>query len=251
MSRLRLQKIIAQAGLASRRKAEELILSGRVRINGQVVTELGVQADPEVDKIELDGKTISAEESITVLMNKPRGVVSTANDPEGRETVVDIVRRFKVRLFPVGRLDYSTSGALLLTNDGELAHALTHPKAGAPKVYQVKIKGHVPESTLESWRSGVDLDGTVTRAANVFRLEENQNFTWLEVVLRQGLNRQIHKMAEAFALSVVKLKRVSFAGLTIEGLSPGQFRKLTPKELHRLHRDYVAPLRRVGKKKSN
>ena len=224
MTQNRLQKIIAQAGVTSRRKAEELIQEGRVKVNGKVVTDLGSKADPSIDRIEVDGKRLEGESLITVLMNKPRGVVCTLKDPEGRPTVLDFIKDLDVRLFPVGRLDFATSGALLLTNDGQLSFALTHPKHQVEKVYLVKIEGKVTEAQLKAWREGVDIGDAVTRPAEVFKTEEDDNFTWLQVTLREGKNRQIRRMAEATGLVVKKLKRLSIAGLTIEGVRVGQYR---------------------------
>ncbi|MDD5308333.1 MAG: pseudouridine synthase [Deltaproteobacteria bacterium] len=242
---MRLQRILAAAGVASRRKAEEIIASGRVRVNGRIVVELGSQADPEVDRVEVDGRTISAEHPITVIMNKPRGVVTTVSDPEGRPTVMEYVRGVKARLFPVGRLDYATSGALLLTNDGELAQALTHPKNGVDKTYLVKVRGKVREETLEKWREGFDLGDGATGPSRVFRVEENESFTWLVVEIREGRNRQLRRMAEQTGLDLTKLKRVSFAGVGIEGLPVGEYRELTDQELARLRKDYVLPARKT------
>jgi len=174
----RLQKILAAAGVASRRKSEQYILAGRVRVNGKVVTELGTKADPKRDRIEVDGNTISGEAPVVLVLNKPRGVVSTAEDPEGRETVVDLVRKVRARLYPVGRLDFATSGALLMTNDGDLAYALTHPKFGVEKVYLIKVRGQVSQQALDQWRKGVELDdGKVTRPVEVFRVEETDGYT--------------------------------------------------------------------------
>jgi len=245
----RLQKTLAQAGIASRRKSEEIISAGRVRVNGKIITELGTKIDPAKDKIEVDGRVIASEDPIVVLLNKPRGVVCTSDDPEGRETVVDLVRKLRVRLFPVGRLDFATSGALLLTNDGDLAYALTHPKFGVAKTYLVKIHGQISNSILDKWRKGVKLDDdTVTREANeVFKIEETDGYTWIQVTITEGKNRQIRRMAESSGLLISKLKRVSFAGLTIEKLPIGKYREITSKELHRLKRDYVNVARNTHK----
>ncbi len=243
----RLQKVLAAAGVASRRKSEEIIVEGRVRVNGSIVTELGTKVDPGRDRIEVDGKVISGEGAIVLLLNKPRGVVSTASDPEGRETVVDLVGKVKARLFPVGRLDYGTSGALLMTNNGDLAYALTHPKFGVEKTYLVKLHGKVSEQILNSWRKGVKLDdGDVTRpATEVFRVEESDGYTWVRITIKEGRNRQIRRMAEASGLLISKLKRISFAGITIEGVSIGKYRELTSRELYRLKRDHVTPAKRA------
>ena len=241
MTDSRLQKLIAQAGIASRRKAEEIITEGRVRVNGKVVTELGFKADPKHDRIEVDGKPLEGEAVITVLMNKPRGVVCTVTDPEGRPTVMDFVKNINVRVFPVGRLDFATSGALLLTNDGALSFALTHPKHKVEKIYLVKVEGAVKETTLQQWRDGVDIGDGVTQPAEVFKAEEDENFTWIHVTLREGRNRQIRRMAEATGLTVKKLKRISFAGLTIDRIRVGEYRVLSALEIRKLKEKYNIP----------
>ena len=237
----RLQKIIAQAGIASRRGAEEIILAGRVRVNGKVITELGSKADPSKDRVEVDGKPLTSEAPVTILMNKPRGVVCTLSDPEGRPTVADYTKDFQERLYPVGRLDFATSGALLMTNDGNLSYALTHPKHQVEKTYFLKVAGKVSEDVLEKWRQGVDIGDVVTRPAEVFKIEEDENFTWIQVTLKEGRNRQIRRMGEATGLDVKKLKRVSFAGLTIEGLPIGEYRILKEAELKKLRKAYHIP----------
>jgi 23S rRNA pseudouridine2605 synthase len=246
MTAERLQKVLAGAGVASRRKAEEIVAAGRVRVNGAVVTEMGVKVDPRRDRIEVDGRAIAAERPVTVLLNKPRGVVSTVRDPEGRPTVAELVRGVGARLFPVGRLDWATSGALLMTNDGDLAYALTHPKFGVEKTYHVKLVGAIAEEVLDAWRKGVKLDdGAVTRPAQaVFRVEANEGGTWIQITIKEGRNRQIRRMADATGVSVSKLKRVSFAGITIEGVPLGTYRELSEKELARLKRDHINPARR-------
>lgn len=236
---MRLQRLLAIAGVASRRKAEELITAGRVKVNGKVITELGAKADPNRDRVELDGKALASEPKITVVMNKPRGIVCTANDPEGRQTVLDLIKDSSVRLYPIGRLDFNTSGALLLTNDGELSFALTHPKHGVEKVYEAKIRGFVNEDVLARLRKGVELDDGVTAPAEVCRLEVEEGYTWIQITLREGRNRQIRRMAEATGIEIIKLKRSSFAGIGIERLRPGQYRPLTDDELFRLVRDHV------------
>lgn len=241
MTQNRIQKIIAQAGITSRRKAEELIQEGRVRINGTVITELGFKADPTVDRIEVDGKQLEGESLITVLMNKPRGVVCTLSDPEGRPTVLDFIKEIDARLFPVGRLDFATSGALLLTNDGQLAFALTHPKHKVEKIYLVKIEGAVTEEQLKKWREGVDIGDGVTQPAEVFKTEQDENFTWLQVTLREGKNRQIRRMADATGLTVKKLKRISIAGLTIDRIKIGRYRVLSPLEIKKLKEQFHIP----------
>ena len=248
MTTQRLQKVLAGAGVASRRKAEEIVAAGRVRVNGAIVTEMGTKVDPRHDKIEVDGRTITAEKIVTIVLNKPRGVVTTMSDPEGRPTVAELVKDVGARLFPVGRLDWATSGALLMTNDGDLAHALTHPRFGVEKIYHVKLQGAVGEHVLDAWRGGVKLDdGAVTRPAQaVFRVEESEAGTWIQITIKEGRNRQIRRMAEATGVVVSKLKRISFAGITIEGVPLGTYRELNEKEISRLKRDHLNPARRDG-----
>lgn len=245
MTTERLQKVLAGAGIASRRRAEEIVAAGRVRVNGAVVTEMGVKVDPRRDRIEVDGRVVAAEKPVTVVLNKPRGVVSTVRDPEGRPTVAELVRDVGARLFPIGRLDWATSGALLMTNDGELAHALTHPRFGVEKTYQVRLQGAVGDDVLEAWRKGVLLDdGVKTRPAQaVFRTEVSEGGAWVQITIKEGRNRQIRRMAEATDVEVIKLKRISFAGITIDGVPLGTYRELTDKELARLKRDHVTPAR--------
>ncbi|MBI2893253.1 MAG: rRNA pseudouridine synthase [Deltaproteobacteria bacterium] len=248
MARDRLQKILAQAGIASRRAAEELIVAGRVRVNGKVVRELGSKADAGRDQITVDGRPIHVERHAYYLLNKPRGVVTTLHDPEGRPTIRELLRGVTERVFPVGRLDYSTAGVLLCTNDGELANAVLHPSRTVERTYAVKLRGSVRPETVEKWRRGVTLEDGVTAPAKVSVLEETENATWLRVTIHEGRNRQIHRMGEATGHPVQRLTRLEFAGLTAEGLAPGEFRELTQKELTRLKRDHGAPqvLRKAG-----
>jgi pseudouridine synthase len=236
MTEERLQKVMANAGIASRRKCEEIIKRGGVTVNGDVVTELGTKVDLAVHRVEVDGQPLVAVRPVVYILNKPRGIISAASDPEGRKTVVDILKSEDVRLYPVGRLDYNTSGALLLTNDGELANALTHPGRGAAKKYLVKCRGVVSDKQLEAWKRGVELeDGTRTRpVVDIARVDESDSGTWIHVVLKEGKNRQIRRMAEATGMQISKLKRLSFAGITIEALPIGRYRKLTPQELDKL-----------------
>ena len=245
MAKERLQKILAQAGVASRRAAEALIANGDVRINGRIVTELGVRADSSRDRIEVKGERIVAEKPAYYVLNKPREVVTTLSDPEGRATIGDLLKRIPERVYPVGRLDYHTSGVLLLTNDGEMAQALLHPTRGVPKAYVVKVKGHVPIPKLEALRKGVVLDdGKPTKAAELFVVREEKNNTWLQITITEGRNRQIHRMCEAVNLRVQRLSRVAFAGVTAEGLRPGDYRPLANRELMKLERDYRNPATR-------
>ena len=244
MVRERLQKIIARAGLGSRRKAEGLIEAGRVRVNGRVVTELGTSADPRQDRIEVDGQRLVAEDHVYLVLHKPRNVVSTLADPEGRPTVAELVREVGARVFPVGRLDFASSGVLLLTNDGELSDALLRPRKAVPKIYVVKLSGMLSAEQMERWRHGIQLDDGPTLPAGVrlIRYDETGK-TWLELTLHEGRNQQIRRMAQAEGMIVMRLARVSFAGITSEGLRPGEWRMLTMEELRELHHEHGVPRR--------
>ena len=224
--------------MASRRHAEELIVGGRVRVNGKLVSALGAQADPERDRIEVDDQRLYFPPPVTYVLYKPRGVMTTLADPEGRQTVLDFMRAVETRVFPVGRLDYNTSGALLLTSDGELAHGLLHPRRHVPRIYRVKVKGPVSEQMLRRWAAGVEIDGRLTKPAHVSKLADNDDNTWLSLTLYEGRNRQVHRMCEAVGLRLMRLTRFAFAGVTIEGMRPGDYRQLDRGELAML-RGYV------------
>jgi 23S rRNA pseudouridine2605 synthase len=234
----RLQKIIAAAGVASRRKAEELITSGRVQVNGQVITELGSKADPESDHVRVNGKLLqAAPRHIYLLLNKPKGYVTTMSDPEKRPTVMDLIRGIKGRVYPVGRLDYASEGLLLLTNDGELANRLMKAASHVPKTYVVKVAGTPKEDAIEKLRAGVSIatdDGKRVRTgpASVRIVKEGAN-PWYEITLIEGRNRQIRRMFEAVGHHVEKIKRVRYGPLALD-VPPGEFRMLTPKEVDRL-----------------
>jgi 23S rRNA pseudouridine2605 synthase len=242
----RLQKIIARAGVSSRRAAEEIITSGRVRVNGRVVTELGAKADPRTDKVEVDGKRVTAPAPVYVVLHKPRNVVSTLHDPEGRPSVAELLESVGTRVFPVGRLDFATSGVLLATNDGEFSQGLLHPKKGVPKTYVVKVTGLMEPQDLERWERGVDLEDGRTRPADVHFLRHEEGKTWFEITIQEGRNQQIRRMGEATGFPVMRLARVSFAGVTHEDLRPGQWRFLTPDELMDLRKTYGVPRRVRG-----
>lgn len=234
----RLQKIIAAAGIASRRKAEELIASGHVQVNGTVVTELGSKADPEVDHIRVNGKLLHGpQRRVYLLLNKPKGYVTTVSDPEKRPTVMDLIRGVKGRVYPVGRLDYASEGLLLMTNDGDLAHKLMKAASHVPKTYVVKVAGTPNEDAITRLRAGVSIasdDGrrVKTRPAGVRVVKEAAN-PWYEVTLTEGRNRQIRRMFEAVGHHVEKIKRVRYGPLTLD-VPPGEFRPLTAHELDRL-----------------
>lgn len=239
----RLQKIIAAAGIASRRKAEELITAGLVTVNGQTITELGTRADPAADHIRVRGKLLQRSESrIYLMLNKPRGCVSTVHDPEGRPTVMDLVRGVGARVFPIGRLDYNSEGLLLLTNDGDLAQRLTHASFHVPKTYLVKISGKPADEALDRLRAGVTIheqhDGRTrqvrTAPATIALIKDAPN-PWYEITLTEGRNRQIHRMFEKIGHHVEKIKRTRYGPLALD-VEPGQFRALTPVEVRRLQR---------------
>jgi 23S rRNA pseudouridine2605 synthase len=242
----RLQKIISRAGIASRRAGEEIILAGRVRVNGRVVTELGAKADLGKDTIEVDGRRLVPEAARYLVLHKPRGVVSTLSDPEGRPTVAGLLEGAGTRLYPVGRLDFATSGVLLVTNDGDFANGLLHPRGGVPKTYVLKAKGRMTEADLEKWRTGVQLDDGVTLPAEVHFLRHEDDKTWFEITLREGRNQQIRRMGEATGFLVMRLARTSFAGITSEGLRPGQWRSLELDELLALRKQFGVPKRIRG-----
>jgi 23S rRNA pseudouridine2605 synthase len=239
----RLQKIIARAGIASRRSAEELVTSGRVRVNGRVVTELGAKADPRTDKVEVDGQRLVAEDFQYVVLHKPRNVVSTLSDPEGRPTVAALLKDAGARLYPVGRLDFSTSGVLLATNDGDFANGLLHPRGGVPKTYVLKVSGVMQEEDLERWRQGIRLEDGMTLPAEVRLIRHEGDKSWIEVTLREGRNQQIRRMGEATRFLVMRLARVSFAGVSHEGLRPGAWRPLTVDELNAIKKQFGVPKR--------
>ena len=235
----RLQKLIAAAGIASRRHAEELIVAGRVTVNGKLVTELGSKADPAKDHIKVNGKLINPQlntlEKVYVLLNKPKGYLSSVSDPEGRPLVTELIPASLGRVHPVGRLDFNTEGLLLLTNDGELTNFVTAARNRVVKVYEVKVKGVPPDSALERLRRGVTLDdGTRTAPAKIKLLHETVNNAWLEVLLHQGRNQQVRRMFDLIGHSVVKLRRVRIGFLTDEDLKPGHWRLLSQAEVTRL-----------------
>lgn len=233
----RLQKILSRAGITSRRGAEELITAGRVAVNGRVVTELGTKADPGRDSITLDGKKIAhAVSGVYLLLYKPAGYMTTLKDPEGRPLVTDLLKDVRERVYPVGRLDYNTEGLLLLTNDGDWANALAHPRHEVDKGYHVRIRGRVTEEQLRKLAAGVQLDDGMTAPAAVSLVRESESNTWLSITIHEGRYRQVRRMCEAVGLSVVRLKRVSYAFLTLEGLRSGEYRTLSRDEVERLSR---------------
>ncbi len=234
----RLQKIIAAAGIASRRKAEELITSGRVQVNGQVVTELGTKADAEHDHIRVDGKLLrGSERSTYIVLNKPKGYVTTVSDPEHRPTIMDLVRGVRGRVYPIGRLDWASEGLLLLTNDGALANTLMKAASHVAKTYLVKVAGQPDEAKVEKLRRGISIAEkggrrVRTAPAKIKLIREGEN-PWFEVVLTEGRNRQIRKMFEEIGHHVEKIRRVQYGPLSLD-VPPGEFRSLTLQEVAQL-----------------
>jgi len=233
----RLQKIIALSGYTSRRKAEELIKNGKVEVNGKIVTDLGTKADFG-DDITVNGEAIKYEEKEYLLLYKPRGVVTTTNDEKGRKTVLDLVKTDK-RLYPVGRLDYDTSGLLILTNDGKLTNLLTHPKSKIDKVYTAKIEGVITKEKLSILCKGVIIDGvkTAKAKARIRKIDKKNNFSLVELTIHEGKNHQVKKMFESIGYKVTKLKREKFSFLDLTGLKSGEYRKITIKEVKRLYNE--------------
>src|SRR5215218_7475396 len=245
----RLQKLIAAAGIASRRHAEELIVAGRVTVNGEVVKELGTKADPEKDHIKVNGKLINpqlkAREKVYVLLNKPKGYLSSVSDPEDRPLVTELLPPSLGKLHPVGRLDFNTEGLLLLTNDGDFTNYVTAARNRVEKVYEVKVKGVPTDSGIERLRRGITLeDGTRTAPAKITKLNETQTNAWYEVLLHQGRNQQVRRMFELIGHSVLKLRRVRIGFLTDERMKPGHWRLLSPAEVARLMKKQNHRLRR-------
>jgi 23S rRNA pseudouridine2605 synthase len=228
----RLQKIISAAGITSRRASEELILAGRVTVNGTVVTELGSKADPATDTVAVDGKPLTiAAKKLYILLYKPVGYLTTLDDPEGRPLVVDLLKEIGERVYPVGRLDYNTEGLLLLTSDGEWANQLMHPRNEVEKEYHVRIRGKVHKSQLDQLAGGVEIEGRKTAPARVCMIKEGEQNDWLSITIHEGRNRQVRRMCEAVSLSVVRLRRVRYGMLSMGALKPGEFRFLTEAEV--------------------
>lgn len=252
----RLQKIIARAGIASRREAEEMILAGRVTVNGRVITRLGSRAEQK-DHVKVDGKLITAaEEHRYILLNKPKEVMSTVNDPEGRASVLDLIRGVRERIYPVGRLDYHSEGLILLTNDGDFAFKVAHPSHGSVKTYHVKVRGVPSQRIIDKLERGITIDGRRTLPCEIERLRttgksEEEGNSWFEVRLREGRTQQIRKMFQALGHPVNKLRRIAIGPLQDDGLEPGRWRDLTSREVKLLMtraepRPKKRPRKRVG-----
>ena len=231
----RLQKVIAAAGIDSRRHAEKLITEGRVSVNNVVVTELGIKADAQKDIIRIDGTTISVEKTMFyIALNKPAGYITTLDDPQKRPTVVDLLRDVPERVYPVGRLDYDSSGLLLLTNDGDFAQKMQHPRFQTPKVYRVKIQGRLNKDELKQLSKGVKLPDGIFKPENMQIEKFNDKSCWIRLTLREGKNRIIRRGFESAGHRVARLVRETIGSLTLEGLKEGTWRHLTNKEINQL-----------------
>ncbi len=232
---IRLQKFLANAGVASRRGAEKIIAEGRVSVNGEIVREMGVQIDENYDMVELDGEVIkNAEKKVYIMLNKPVGFITTVSDDKGRPTVMELVSDISSRIYPVGRLDYDTEGLLLMTNDGELTYCITHPKHDIAKTYVAEVTGDVSMDTITQLRRGVMLDGQKTSPAEVEVVGATQYGTKVEITIHEGRNRQVRRMFEELGCVVKKLKRIKEAGLTLGHLPLGKWRKLSESEVNML-----------------
>ena len=233
-NKIRLQKHLSACGIASRRKAEELIESGKVRVNGRIAT-LGDKVDPKRDKVTVRGKNVVAvTEKVYIMVNKPRGYVTTMSDEYDRKCVNDLVKDVAVKVFPVGRLDRDSEGLLLMTNDGELANSITHPSRHVNKTYRVTVGGTVNDEQIEKLTTGIVLDGRKTQPCDVFVVERKPDRTMLNFIIHEGRNRQIRRMCEAVGLEVLRLKRLEIAGVKLGGLKLGAWRNLNERELVRL-----------------
>ena len=231
---MRLQKALAHSGVASRRKAEEYIRDGRVRVNGQVVIKMGVLVTAN-DIIEVDGKAIKLEsKKVYIILHKPKDYITSVSDPRGRKTVIDLISGIEERIYPVGRLDYDSSGLLFLTNDGEFAHYLMHPKHEILKTYIVTVKGEPSPKAIQSLKNGIRIENYVTAPAYVNVLSLYENKSKLEITIHEGRNRQVRKMCEKIGNPVIRLKRVTYGGVELGNLKPGEWRFLTESEIKQL-----------------
>lgn len=240
-NKIRLQKHLSQCGIASRRKAEELIENGRVRINGRVAS-LGDKVDPKRDKVTVNGKNVvPVTEKVYIMLHKPRGFVTTMKDELDRKCVSDLVKNVGTKVYPVGRLDRNSEGILIMTNDGELANALTHPSAQVNKTYRVTVKGAVTDEQIDKMASGIKLDDKVTQPCDIFVMERKEDRTVLCFIIHEGINRQIRRMCEAVKLEVMRLKRTEIAGVKLGMLKQGDWRELNDRELQRLQNVSTKP----------
>ncbi|MFG0214105.1 pseudouridine synthase [Brevibacillus porteri] len=237
----RLQKVLAHAGVASRRHCEELIAQGKVQVNGQVVREQGIKVDPLKDKIVVNGQQVKLEQHVYLLLYKPTGVITSVTDPRGRRVVIDLLKGIKERVYPVGRLDYDTSGLLLLTNDGELANRLAHPSYEIDKVYRAWVKGIPSQDEVHKLATGIRLEDGMTSPgqSKLLKTESSSQKALVELTIHEGRNRQVRRMCEAIGHPVLTLERIRLGFLTLDGLKPGEFRKLTQEEVESLKQGLV------------
>jgi len=234
---IRLNKYLSAAGVSSRREADRLIEQGRIRVNGKIVQILGSKVDENKDRIEVDGKIVEGtQEKVYMILNKPPEFLVTLKDPLQRPTIKDLLPKLKTRLFPVGRLDFASEGLLMMTNDGELANRLIHPRYEMKKIYLVKIKGHPEKEKLSKIERGISLDGKKTAPAKIFLASSSPRRSLYKIELHEGRRREIRRMFEAIGFRVLLLRRIKFAGLTLDGLNPGDWRYLTDKEVQTLYR---------------
>ncbi len=233
-AKVRLQKYMAEAGIASRRKSEELIAAGKVRVNGKVA-EIGDKINPRTDKVTVSGKkVVKSKKHVYIMLHKPRGFITTMHDEMDRKCVAELIDDVPERVYPVGRLDRESEGLLLLTNDGEFANALTHPSKHVPKTYRVTVRPDVTKEQLAAFENGIEIDGKMTLPAEVRVLDKQEGRVVLEVVIYEGRNRQIRKMCEALGLEVARLKRTKIGSLKLGMLKPGEYRYLSEEEIHGL-----------------
>jgi len=245
---VRINKFLSEAGAASRREADRLIVEGRVQVNGRVVDELGSKVDDEKDVVQVDGRRVrNTPAPRYILLNKPKGYLVTLKDPFGRRTVLELLPRAMSRVFPVGRLDLDSEGVLLLTNDGDLAYRLVHPKFGVKKVYIAKVEGRPEKDALKKLAGGVSIGGKKTAPARVGLLSQSPTSSWLRLELHEGRKREVREMCRAVGHDVLSLKRVEFAGLVLGKLRPGEWRELQPWEVRRLQTPRATPPPRAGR----
>lgn len=233
--KIRLQKYMAQCGVASRRKCEEMIKSGQVTINGEVVRDMGVKIDPSHDRVFVNGKRISLEENyVYIMLNKPRGYITTVKDQYNRPTVMDLVKDISERIYPIGRLDYESEGLLLLTNDGNIAFHLTHPRHQIDKEYVVRVEGCPSSEDIDKLRNGIDIGGFITSPAQVDLIRKNKQTSLIRITIKEGKNRQVRRMFDAIGHPVIYLKRIRIGNIKLGNLELGKWRHLTNKELEAL-----------------
>jgi len=232
----RLQKVMSEFGVASRRKCEEMIASGKVKVNGQLIIEQGYKVDKEKDAIEVDGRIIkNSEKKLYILLNKPVGYITSVKDQFGRPTVLDLLKGLSVRIFPIGRLDYDTEGIILLTNDGELTYRITHPKHNIDKTYRALVRGKVNEKDALTFKRGIEIEDYVTAPARMEILRYSKGNSIIDITIHEGKNRQVRKMCSAIEHEVIKLKRIRIGKIGLGALKPGEWRELSESEIKYLY----------------